>query len=107
MVSRKYVLQLSVLTQEIERDAMGFDEYHPISHGGTYLSSPEEGGGGLGYMVVDSLDTMQIMGLKDEYNRAREWVANELNFDKRGEFNTFEVSDGIYALALMSDDTCA
>lgn len=75
-----------------ERDAMGFDEYHPISHGGTYLSSPEEGGGGLGYMVVDSLDTMQIMGLKDEYNRAREWVANELNFDKRGEFNTFEIT---------------
>jgi len=67
---------------------MGADEYHPISHEGTNLTSA----GGIGYTVVDSLDTMLIMGLNEEYQLARSWVENELTFDKDSAFSTFEVS---------------
>ncbi|EKM84273.1 hypothetical protein AGABI1DRAFT_117691 [Agaricus bisporus var. burnettii JB137-S8] len=71
-----------------ERDAMGADEYHPISHEGTNLTEA----GGIGYTVVDSLDTMLIMGLYDEYHRARRWVNQKLTFDVNGNFSTFETT---------------
>lgn len=66
---------------------MGADEYHPFSHQGTNLNEA----GGIGYTVVDSLDTMLIMGLKDEHERARKWVEEELSFEKNGSYSTFEV----------------
>ncbi|KAF9443281.1 glycoside hydrolase family 47 protein, partial [Macrolepiota fuliginosa MF-IS2] len=71
-----------------ERDAMGADEYHPMSHEGTNLSEA----GGIGYTVVDSLDTMLIMGLDEEYQRARQWVERRLTFDRDGAFSTFETT---------------
>jgi len=71
-----------------ERDAMGDDEYHPIGHSGSNLSAA----GGIGYTVVDSIDTMLIMGLKDEYARARDWVADKMSFERDGNFNTFETT---------------
>ncbi|KAJ6559175.1 glycoside hydrolase [Mycena vulgaris] len=71
-----------------ERDAMGDDEYHPISHEGTNLTAA----GGIGYTVVDSIDTMLLMGLHQEYSRAREWVANKMSFDRNATFNTFETT---------------
>ena len=40
---------------------------------------------------MDSIDTMQIMGLEEEYQRARKWVEEKLDFDRDGKFNTFEV----------------
>lgn len=78
--------EVLVLTRP-ERDAMGDDDYHPISHTGNNLTEA----GGIGYTVADSIDTMLIMGLQDEYERARTWVEEKLDFDKDGEFNTFEV----------------
>ncbi|XP_006454944.1 hypothetical protein AGABI2DRAFT_176302 [Agaricus bisporus var. bisporus H97] len=69
-----------------ERDAMGADEYHPISHRGSNFSIH----GGVGYMVIDAIDTMYLMGLKEEYNRARLWLATEHTFDRNGNFNSFE-----------------
>ncbi|KAF7298942.1 Glycoside hydrolase family 47 protein [Mycena indigotica] len=71
-----------------ERDAMGADEYHPISREGTNLTSA----GGIGYTVVDSLDTMLLMGLDEEYTRARGWVATKMTFDRDASFNTFETT---------------
>lgn len=71
-----------------ERDAMGDDEYHPIGHKGSNLTAA----GGIGYTVVDSLDTMIIMGLEEEYKRAREWIATKLDFEKDADFNTFETT---------------
>jgi hypothetical protein len=70
-----------------ERDAMGADEYHPISCQGSNLT--EEGG--IGYTVVDALDTMLLMGLDAEYQRARSWVAENMTFDRDADLNTFEV----------------
>ena len=66
---------------------MGDDEYHPIEHKGSNLTDA----GGIGYTVVDSIDTMLIMGLQEEYQRARAWVAEKLSFERDGDFNTFEV----------------
>lgn len=80
-----------------ERDAMGADEYHPISHEGTNLTEA----GGIGYTVIDSIDTMLLMGLRDEYQRARHWVETKLSFDRDAAFNTFEVSLP-YEASLMS-----
>src|SRR5882757_5121370 len=67
---------------------MGDDEYHPISRKGSNLTKA----GGVGYTVIDSIDTMLLMGLDAEYQRARHWVANRLTFERDGNFNTFEVS---------------
>jgi hypothetical protein len=66
---------------------MGDDEYHPIERTGTNLTTA----GGIGYTVVDSIDTMQLMGLKEEHSRARAWVATKMSFDRDATFNTFEV----------------
>ncbi|KAJ7154327.1 glycoside hydrolase [Mycena crocata] len=70
-----------------ERDAIGSDEYHPLSRCGSNLSSF----GGIGYTVVDALDTMLLMGLDTEYARACKWVAEELSLD-RGYYSTFETT---------------
>lgn len=74
-----------------ERDAMGDDEYHPISKSGSNLT-----GSGVGYAIIDAIDTMQVMGLQEEYNRAREWISSKLSFESDGNFNTFEASTHIY-----------
>ncbi|KAJ6585005.1 glycoside hydrolase [Mycena capillaripes] len=71
-----------------ERDAMGDDEYHPIAKEGTNLTTA----GGIGYTVVDSIDTMLLMGLHQEYSRAREWVATKMSFERNATFNTFETT---------------
>jgi endoplasmic reticulum Man9GlcNAc2 1,2-alpha-mannosidase len=72
-----------------ERDALGCDEYHPISHRGGNITRS----GGIGYTVADALDTMYIMGLGAEFQRARKWVKEELSFDRKGDYSVFEVSD--------------
>jgi len=46
--------------------------------------------GGLGATLVDSLDTLYIMGLKEEFKKARDWVAESLDFDKDYEASVFE-----------------
>ncbi|KAI8981325.1 glycoside hydrolase [Trametes punicea] len=88
-----------------ERDAMGDDEYHPISHKGSNLTEA----GGIGYTVVDSLDTIIIMGLHDEYERARDWVATKMSFDRDAQFNTFEttirVLGGLLSAYTLTNDS--
>jgi len=71
-----------------ERDAMGCDAYHPVSKHGSNLTTA----GGIGYMVLDAMDSLILLGLDEEYQRAREWVATKLSFDRNGIYNTFEVS---------------
>jgi len=71
-----------------ERDAMGCDNYHPVAKRGSNLTRD----GGIGYTVLDVVDSLILLGLDEEYQRAREWVANKLSFDRDGIYNTFEVS---------------
>lgn len=70
-----------------ERDAMGDDEYHPISRTGSNLTKA----GGIGYTVIDSIDSMLLMGLWNEHARALHWVTNKMSLDRDDIFNTFEV----------------
>ena len=78
---------------------MGDDEYHPISQKGINLTDA----GGIGYTVVDSIDTMLLMGLNEEYERARQWVATKMDLDRDANFNTFEVRLVLLAPVMVHD----
>lgn len=67
--------------------AWGYDVYHPLSKRGENMGDDP-----LGWIIVDSLDTLAIMGLDDRLADAREWVQNVLNYDMDYEVNTFETS---------------
>lgn len=73
-------------------DAWGADEYHPISHTGSNMSAD----GGIGYTIVDSLHALLIMGDQEEYNRARDWVKDNLagpnKWERKGKYNVFETT---------------
>nr|XP_020470805.1 endoplasmic reticulum mannosyl-oligosaccharide 1,2-alpha-mannosidase-like [Monopterus albus]XP_020470806.1 endoplasmic reticulum mannosyl-oligosaccharide 1,2-alpha-mannosidase-like [Monopterus albus]XP_020470807.1 endoplasmic reticulum mannosyl-oligosaccharide 1,2-alpha-mannosidase-like [Monopterus albus] len=65
--------------------AWGHDELKPISKSfGEWF--------GLGLTLIDSLDTMWIMGLKEEFVEARNWVEKELSFNKNVDVNLFETT---------------
>ncbi|HEY7405027.1 MAG TPA: glycoside hydrolase family 47 protein [Candidatus Angelobacter sp.] len=67
--------------------AWGHDELKPLSKGhhdwysNTLLMTP-----------VDALDTMILMGLTDEANQTREYIAKNLSFDQDIEVKNFEVT---------------
>ncbi|CAL9755843.1 unnamed protein product [Musa acuminata subsp. burmannicoides] len=66
--------------------AWGQDELQPQSMNGVNSF------GGLGATLVDSLDTLYIMGLEDEFQKAREWIATSLDFNKDYEASVFETT---------------
>ncbi|KAF9307465.1 hypothetical protein BGZ74_000024 [Mortierella antarctica] len=72
-----------------KRDAWGKDEYHPISQKGSNML---QNGEGFGFTIVDSLDTMLLMGLEDEFQEARVWVRDHLSFNQNAEVNLFETT---------------
>lgn len=47
---------------------------------------------GLGWIIVDALDTMMIMNLTSRVTHAREWISKSLNYDKDQDVNTFETT---------------
>jgi hypothetical protein len=49
----------------------------------------------MGYTIVDSLDSLLLMGFDKEYERARDWVRKELSFNVPGKVNGFEVGNGL------------
>lgn len=59
-----------------EKVAFGNDEILPQSGQGS------NGWGGMGVTLVDSLDTLWLMGLRDEFSRARDWVRDHLDYSK-------------------------
>ena len=58
-----------------KRTAFGHDEVRPVS------DITNDSWGGFGITLIDALDTMMLMGLRDEVEIARKHVAT-LNFDK-------------------------
>ena len=38
--------------------------------------------GDIGVFIVDAIDSLLVFGMKDEYERARAWIAEELTFDQ-------------------------
>lgn len=65
----------------------GYDEFHPLSKGGENMVP-----NGMGWIIVDALDTMMIMNLTHELAHAREWVSTTLTYDQDHDVNTFETT---------------
>ena len=63
-----------------EEFAWGENELKPLSMRGH--SASVFGTTHMGATIVDSLDTLHIMGMEEELQRARQWVTTELNFDQ-------------------------
>lgn len=66
--------------------AFGYDELKPQSAVG------DNGWGGQGITLVDALDTLWIMGMKDEFWQARDWVRDHLNHATTGYTSLFETT---------------
>lgn len=47
---------------------------------------------GLGWIIIDALDTMMLMNLTTELSHARDWVATNLTFNTDHDVNTFETT---------------
>lgn len=70
-----------------DKYAWGMDEYYPVSKKGRNMVE-----GGMGWIVVDALDTMIMMNLTSRVQRAREWISTSLNYEANHEVNTFETT---------------
>ncbi|KAG7372160.1 glycosyl hydrolase family 47 protein [Nitzschia inconspicua] len=69
-----------------ETYAFGKDELKPKSMKG------DNGWGGIGITLVDSLDTLWLMDMKDEFYRARDWVKNHLDHNIYKAVSVFETT---------------
>lgn len=47
---------------------------------------------GLGWIIVDGLDTLMIMNLTSQLSDAREWLERNLTYDQDQDVNTFETT---------------
>lgn len=72
--------------------AWGSNELRPISKTGH--SASIFGAGDMGASIVDAIDTLWIMGLKEEYEEARKWIQLNLDFKRiaRGDISVFETN---------------
>ena len=59
--------------------AWGANELKPIARTGH--SASIFGRSAMGATIIDGIDTLFIMGLRDEYQRAHDWVAHDFKFD--------------------------
>ncbi|KZF24627.1 glycoside hydrolase family 47 protein [Xylona heveae TC161] len=85
---REFVKEAFTLSWDAyERYAWGFDEFHPVSK-----TKRQMGPNGLGWIIVDSLDTLILMNLTSRLSHAREWVSTTLTYDQDQEVNTFETT---------------
>ncbi|EAQ85693.1 hypothetical protein CHGG_06946 [Chaetomium globosum CBS 148.51] len=66
---------------------MGKDRYHAVSGRGSQMSPK-----GLGWIIVDSLDTMMIMNLTEPLAESRKWLHRSLSYDQDQDVNTFETT---------------
>jgi len=66
---------------------LGQDRFHPISKTGSQMSP-----NGLGWIIVDSLDTLMIMNLTSRLSDARKWISRKLTYDQDQDVNTFEMT---------------
>ncbi|KAK2753603.1 mannosyl-oligosaccharide alpha-1,2-mannosidase [Arachnomyces sp. PD_36] len=70
-----------------EKHGWGYDEYKPISKTGRHMVE-----GGMGWIIVDALDTLMIMNLTSRVQNARNWIHTSLHYDQKHAVNTFETT---------------
>ena len=107
-------IKADVARRDAVRDAMvdAYDAYEKYAFGDDELRPQARRGknafGALGATIIDSLDTLWIMGLSDHYSRARNWVDEFLYFDREWEASVFEttirVLGGLLAAYDLSGD---
>lgn len=89
--------------QSYEHNAWGKDIYNPISGSGKNIGSKP-----LGWMIVDLLDTLWLMDLKDEFEKAKNWVKSDLKYNQNFEVSTFETTirmlGGLLSAYAFSED---
>ncbi|KAM4575763.1 mannosidase, alpha, class 1B, member 1b isoform 2-T4 [Odontesthes bonariensis] len=82
--------------------AWGHDELRPISKSYSEWF-------GLGLTLIDALDTMWILGLKQEFEEAKTWAATKLTFNKNVDVNLFEstirILGGLLSTYHLTGDT--
>ena len=66
-----------------EKYAWGHDEAKPISKSWSKWFD-------VGLTLVDSLDTLWLMGLDEKFGKARAWVRDDLTFERNIDVNLFE-----------------
>jgi mannosyl-oligosaccharide alpha-1,2-mannosidase len=66
--------------------AWGMDELKPVSGGS------DNNWAGIGMTLIDSLDTLWLMGMTKEFDAAREWVTKSLSFDRPASVSVFEIT---------------
>ena len=90
-VTKKQTPEQKIIVQEFlyawnayKKSAWGKDTLRP-------LSNSYETWFNMGLTILDSLDNLIIFGLKDEFEEAKNWVANDLSFDQNIDYvNLFE-----------------
>lgn len=70
-----------------ENHAWGKDVYHPIKETGSNMGPKP-----LGWMIVDSLDTLIIMDCPEQLARARKFVKDDLDYHFDYNVNVFETT---------------
>lgn len=73
---------------DYSKNAWGYDVYAPITGKGKNIKNS----GPLGWIIVDSLDTLILMDLKEELEDAKSWVNHELTYDLDNSVHTFETT---------------
>eukprot|EP00158_Paraphelidium_tribonemae_P003158 Partr_v1_DN25922_c0_g1_i2_m68773 putative mannosidase alpha class len=81
------------------------DELRPVAKSGRNWNN----GRTLAATIIDSLDTLWIMGMSEEFNKARDYVLDELTFDIPASVSFFETTIRIFggllsAYELSGDD---
>lgn len=89
--------------RKYQERAWGKDQIKPIS--GTFESFPLKNHH-LGLTIVEALDTLWVMGLKDEFRDGVEWVKANLDFDVDGEVSVFETSIRLVGGLLSAHHAC-
>ncbi|XP_065316495.1 mannosyl-oligosaccharide 1,2-alpha-mannosidase IA-like isoform X1 [Gordionus sp. m RMFG-2023] len=86
--------------------AFGYNELKPISkqpHFGSIFGKDK-----LGLTIIDSLDTLLIMNLTNEYKTGYDWVINNLSFNKKSSISIFETNiryiGGLLTIYLLTFD---
>ncbi|KAI0138368.1 endoplasmic reticulum mannosyl-oligosaccharide 1,2-alpha-mannosidase [Xylariaceae sp. FL1272] len=83
--------------------AWGYDEFHPVSRRGKQMAPK-----GMGWIIVDALDTMILMNLTSRVTHAREWISQSLTWDQDQDVSTFETTirmlGGLLAAHYLSNE---
>lgn len=66
---------------------IGYDEYHPIAKTGKHMVPK-----GMGWIIIDALDTLILMNQTSRLKDAREWLTTDLTWDQNHDVNTFETT---------------